>query len=550
MFVGELRPYQDEAVDRMVERGSLLLAYGQGLGKTVVTIAATEELMGEGEVTTTLIVALSSLKLQWAQALATFTDVRTRWIKVKDQHIRVPAEDQCVMLDGSPEKRAKLYRQIRETQPEYIIATYDNVIDDWAQIRQLDVQCIVVDEATQVKGFKAERSKKLKRMWAPFRFALTGTPIENGKPEEVFSIMEWVDPDVFGRWDTFDETYVERNHFGGVVRYKNMNEFHATLSTAMIRKTPEDPEVAPFMPKVAFSERKVQMDFPTRRAYRRIAQDLAEELEAAGKRKGTFDLAAYYAGSKQPDEKSAQGKIMARMLAAQMLLDHPDLLRKSAQDFEESERARQEGARKATWPGSKYAYEAVEAGYLNGVHTTPKLDAVIQEIQEILEQDPAHKVIVFSFFRGMGHLLQEALPEYGSVVFHGQLTQTGKAAAKSKFTQSASCRLFLASDAGGYGLDLPEASHLINVDYAVSAGAQDQRNTRHRRTSSTWKTIYVIDFLMEGTLEERKREQLGLKRRVASAALDRKGASASGEIDNNVETLGAHLGKHLNRAAA
>ncbi|MFJ1700377.1 DEAD/DEAH box helicase [Streptomyces sp. NPDC088252] len=543
MFVGELRPYQDEAVDRMVERSSLLLAYGQGLGKTVVTIAATEELMGEGEVTTTLIVALSSLKLQWAQALANFTDVRKRWIKVKDQHIRVPAEDQCVMLDGGPEKRAKLYQQIQDTQPEYVIATYDNVIDDWKQIRQLDVQCIVIDEATQVKGFKAERSKKLKRMWAPYRFALTGTPIENGKPEEVFSIMQWVDPEVFGRWDLFDETYVERNHFGGVLRYKNMHQFHEVLSEAMIRKTPEDPDVAPFMPKVEFTEIMVKMDSSTRRAYKRISQDLAEQLELARNQAGSFDLAAYYAGSKQPDEKSAQGKIMARMLAAQMLLDHPDLLRKSAKDFEESELARQEGAKKATWPGSKYAYEAVGAGYLNGLHTTPKMDAVVQEIQDILDADPDHKVIVFSFFRDMGKLLQEALPEYGSVVFHGQLTPTAKAAAKQKFAQSRSCRLFLASDAGGYGLDLPEASHLINIDFAASAGAQDQRNTRHRRTSSTWKTIYVTDFLMVGTLEERKKEQLGLKRRVASAALDRKGANRAGEIENDVESLGKHLAR-------
>lgn len=547
MFVGELRPYQDEAVDRMVERGSLLLAYEQGMGKTVVAIAAAEELMGEGEVTTTLIVVLSSLKLQWAQALANFTDVRKRWIKIKDQFLRVPAEDQCVMLDGGPEKRAKLYRQIQETQPEYIIATYDNVIDDWQQIRQLDVECIIVDEATQIKGFKAERSKKLKKMWAPHRYALTGTPIENGKPEEVFSILEWVDPDVFGPWNAFDSMYIERNHFGGVLRYKNMYQFHEVLSSAMSRKTAQDPDVKAYMPTVKFSEVSVEMDFPTRRAYRRIAEDLSEEIALAKfKARGSFDLAAYYSGHKQPDEMSAQGRIMARMLAAQMLLDHPDLLRKSARDFEESEKARQEGAVKASWPGSQYAYEAVDAGYLDGLHTTPKIDAVVQEIQDILEASPDHKVIVFSFFRDMGQLLQEALPEHGSVVFHGQMTPTAKAAAKQRFAQSRACRLFLASDAGGYGLDLPEASHLINVDYAMSAGAQDQRNTRHRRTSSAWKTIHVIDFLVEGSLEERKKQQLGLKRRVASAALDRKGANRRGEIENDVESLG----KHLSRLAA
>lgn len=528
----------------MVERGSLLLAYDQGTGKTVCALAAVEDLMGEGEVATTLIVVLSSLRLQWAQAIATFTDVRKRWLRVKDEHIRVPAEDQCVLMDGGPKKRAQLYQQIQESQPEYIIVTYDNVIDDWRHIRRLDVQCIVLDEATQIKSFKADRSKKIKRLWAPYRFALSGTPIENGKPEEVFSIMQWVDPDVLGRWDVFDETYIVRNAFGGVQRYHNMNEFHAVLSQALARKTAQDPDVAVFMPKVEFDEVHVQMDFATRRAYRRISEDLSSELAKAGMRKGSFDLAAYYSGGKQPDEKSAQGRIMARMLGAQMLLDHPDLLRKSAQDWEASENARQAGVEKASWPGSKYAYQVVTEGYLDSVGSAPKLDAVCERIRAILNEDPDHKLIVFSFFRDMGGILQAALPEYESVLFHGQLSAKARAAAKAHFAQDAECRLFLASDAGGYGLDLPEASHLINVDYASSAGAQDQRNTRHRRTSSRWQSIHVIDFVMEGTLEERKRAQLTLKRRVASAALDRRGADKAGVIESDVETLTAHLARN------
>lgn len=527
----------------MVERGSLLLAYDQGTGKTVCALAAVEDLMGEGEVATTLIVVLSSLRLQWAQAIATFTDTRKRWLRVRDQHIRVPAEDQCVLMDGGPKKRAQLYRQIQESQPEYVIVTYDNVIDDWQQIRRLDVQCIVLDEATQIKSFKADRSKKIKRLWAPYRYALTGTPIENGRPEEVFSIMQWVDPEVLGRWDIFDETYIVRNAFGGVQRYRNMNDFHQVLAQAMSRKTAQDPDVAAFMPRVEFDEVRVQMDFATRRAYRRISEDLSAELAKAGMRSGSFDLAAYYAGGKQPDEKSAQGRIMARMLGAQMLLDHPDLLRKSAQDWEESENARQAGVEKASWPGSKYAYQVVTEGYLDTVESAPKLDAVCQRIRKVLSSKPEHKLIVFSFFRDMGSILQEALPEYDSVLFHGQLSTKARAAAKQRFAQDPACRLFLASDAGGYGLDLPEASHLINVDYASSAGAQDQRNSRHRRTSSTWPVIHVTDFLMVDTLEERKREQLTLKRRVAAAALDRRGADDKGRIENDVETLTAHLAR-------
>lgn len=540
VFVGELRPYQDEAVDRMVARGSLLLSYDQGTGKTVCALAAVEQLMGEGEVTTTLIVALSSLKLQWAEAIAKFTDVRKAWHQVKDQHIRVPAADQCVMIDGSPERRVQQYRQIQETQPEYIIVSYDAVIDDWRHIKNLDVQCIILDECTQIKSFQAERSKKIKRLWAPYRFGLTGTPIDNGKLEEAYSIMEWVDDSVFGRWNFFEKTYIDRNHFGMVRAYKQLDLFYETLSKAMSRKTVEDPDVIPFMPRVEFSELHVQLDSATRRAYKHIAADLSAELALAARSARTFDVAAYYTGSRQATEKSTQGRIMARMLAAQMLLNHPDLLRKSAQDWEASEKLRQEGVDKATWPGSQYAYQAVSAGLLDTVTATPKLNAVVARVREIMDAAPDHKLIVFCFFRDMGEILAQALPEYGSVVFHGQLTTQAKAAAKQQFATDPATRLFLASDAGGYGLDLPQASHLINVDLAMSSGAQDQRNSRHRRTSSEWGTIHVIDLVVDGTLEERKRAQLAHKRRVARAALDGKGATA-GEVADTVESLTRHL---------
>ena len=75
--------------------------------------------------------------------------------------------------------------------------------------------------------------------------------------------------------------------------------------------------------------------------------------------------------------------------------------------------------------------------------------------------------------------------------------------------------------------------------------------TNHDSTPApmVWPTLQahdclaLIDFLVEDTLEERKLAQLNLKRRVASAALDRRGATKSGEIENNVESLGAHLAR-------
>ena len=69
-FKGTLLPYQPEAVDRMCERSSMLVAYDLGLGKTVLTIAAIERLMDERKITEPgLIICLSSLKYQWANQI-------------------------------------------------------------------------------------------------------------------------------------------------------------------------------------------------------------------------------------------------------------------------------------------------------------------------------------------------------------------------------------------------------------------------------------------------------------------------------------------------
>ena len=77
---------------------------------------------------------------------------------------------------------------------------------------------------------------------------MTGTPIENGKPEELYSIMQFIDPKVLGRFDLFDKTFIVRNHFGGVEKYRNLTTLSKTLATASVRKRQQDPDVAPYLP--------------------------------------------------------------------------------------------------------------------------------------------------------------------------------------------------------------------------------------------------------------------------------------------------------------
>ena len=130
---------------------------------------------------------------------------------------------------------------------------------------------------------------------------------------------------------------------------------------------------------------------------------------------------------------------MARLTVLRMLCDNPELVRASARLYDES-----------SDKGSAYASTIVKAGWLKSVTRSPKLDAVVEYVINILDEDPNNKVVLFSFFRMNLQLLRTAF--YGkteSVVFMGGMSSQEKDAAKQQFANDPSTRLFLSSDAGG-----------------------------------------------------------------------------------------------------
>lgn len=546
MLIATEHPYQTVAIDRAIERKSLLVAFEMGTGKTFIAIAVAEELMGMGEVTTTAIVVPANLKWQWAMQVAKLTDVTKmpKTVKVDGEvfHLTIPTTDHCVVIDGDVRRREQQYEQIRQTSPEYVILGYENVLNDWKHVRRIKPDMIVLDECTAIKTFKAARTKKIKRWTAEYRLGLTGTPMDNGKPEELFSIMQWVDETVLGRFDLFDKSYIVRNKYGGVVRYKNLPVLHTKLADVVVRATRNDPEVAKYLPKTTEHDVLVSLDPQTRKAYNAIGSDLLGELrKAATSSRGSFDLFAHYhGGDASINENSQQGRIMARMQALDMLLNHPDLIVLSGEDYETSARERARGVEKSSWPGSKYCYEVWQSGILDEITETPKMDALVEEIRRVVE-DPEAKTIVFSHSPRMGDFIAEALGSIKSVQYHGGMNGGAKAAAVARFKEDPETRVIICSHAGAYGTDLYMANYLFNYDFAWSSGTQDQINGRHSRAASAFENIFVVNMIVENTTEERKPQVLEFKRRTASAILDNRGADSLGRVDNDIATLSEFL---------
>lgn len=508
MFNGTLYPYQEEAVDKMVDRGQMLLGITMGGGKTVTTIAALERLFSTNEIDQCLIVVPAALKYQWKREIERFTDAK------------------AVVIDGTPVARERLWKTSISTR--YVIANPESLIRDVAHLKRLSWQAIVVDEATIIKARTSKRSKFLKKLSKaiPYRYALTGQPIEN-KPEELFSIMEFVDPSVLGDFREFDRTFIVRDHFGRPTRYRNLKALHKSLAECLIRKTRE--EIADQLPKIIHQVIPVPFDTKGAAVYRMITSDLLNQLQqVVSAHGGNFNLWRHY---NDPASNEAQGQIMSRLTVLRMLCDNPELIRVSADNY----------SRTGDKHGSMYAHDLVSKGALTAT-SSPKLEAVLEYIEQVLDEHPSNKVVLFSFFKHNLALIQRAVNRFtGSVLFTGDMSADEKDAAKQRFSTDPNVRLFLSSDAGGYGVDLPMANYLISYDLPWSSGKLEQREARIIRLSSTFEHVTIATFVMQGSIEERQYDMLQHKRTVNEAFVDGKHHDVKGGMDVTLSTLSAFL---------
>jgi SNF2 family DNA or RNA helicase len=511
MFTGTLKPYQTEAVAKMVEKQRILVAYEMGLGKTPMTIAALEALRERDAISRPiLILCLASLKYQWQKEIAKFTDQTS------------------IVIDGTPRQRSKQYSEV--SQHGYFIMNYEQVVNDWETIKAFNLDAVVCDEATAIKGFRAKRAKKVKELAKAvgIKFALTGTPIENGRPEEIYSIMQFVDPAILGRFDLFDKTFIVRNHWGGVDRYRNLPTLHKTLSEHAVRKSQNDADVKPYLPSAVYREPLlVPLDTRGQKMYDYIAADLMQLLADAREMFGaSFNLAAHYGQLSADDPgNELRGQIMSRITALRMLCSSPGVLQLSATAFD------------MKVGGSAYAHSL--GGQLYDVTKRPKLDALIKYVKDHLDIADNYKAVVFTSYVESVRLIVEGLKNANitALAYTGQMDAKQKDAAKTAFTEDPEVRVLVSSDAGGYGVDLPVANLLVNYDQPWSSGLAVQRNGRINRASSTWPTITIQDILIKDSIEQRQYDMLQQKGNIATAILDGQNINQRGGVDLTVGSL-------------
>lgn len=459
-----------------------LLADEMGLGKSPQAIGTTHRLWKEGKIKKALVVCPTSLKYQWANEIEKFT------------------EHKGIVIDGSPKQRKEQLREFAENH-EYLfgIINYELVRNDLDIIKGIRVDAIISDEVHRIKNWKTKTSEAMKELDAPYKFGLTGTPMQN-KPDELWNVMDWLDPTVLGNYWAFRNRYVVTGEKFGKknveIGYKRLGELRRRISPKMLRRMKAD--VAPELPEMIFNTYRVEMSPEQQRLQDAIQEDFMNLLkdiqQFAEQSQGQYDENGQWVQPEHPQ----QGQMLGYFNLLLAVSDSPELLLMSDSGM---------AARYVELIGDK--------------PKSPKLEELERICQDNLDAGNS-KIVIFTQFTRMQKLAIRQLTEMGGIeIINGSMKPFERQAALDNFKYNDTINFLICTDAANYGLNMQFANVLINLDIPWNPATYDQRAGRVHRIGGEHKNVFIIDIITQGGIDEKVEEALYRKRELAGQIVEK-----------------------------
>jgi SNF2 family DNA or RNA helicase len=495
----KLQPYPFQVVGASFFHDLMqgLLADEMGLGKSLQSIAATHLLWKEGHVHKALVICPSSLKYQWANEIEKFTDHK------------------AVVIDGTPSGRKKQLLQWFEGD-EFLFAVinYELVRNDLELIKAIPVDVIIADEVHKIKNHLTKTSIALKQLRSKYKFGMTGTPVQN-KPEELYNIMDFLNPTILGNFWAFRNRYVVTGEKFGqknvVIGYKNLDELRKRVSPYMLRRMKKD--VAPELPDITISDYPVEMTSEQRRISEAMSEDLLELLKEITEWRKSQPAGAQD-GSDGEVKHPKEGQQMGYFTMMLEVCDSPQLLLMSD----------------ANMP-KRYA-EGIDASNVR----SPKLDEIYDLCTDLIDSGN-NKIMIFTQFTSMQKLVVDRLSKIGKCeIINGSMKPFERQASLDRHKYDEEINFLVCTDAANYGLNAQHCSVLIHVDQPWNPATYDQRNGRIHRIGSAFKEVNIINLITRGGIDERIQEVLYKKREFSNQLVEKNADERAelGRLNSNV----------------
>jgi non-specific serine/threonine protein kinase len=318
---------------------------------------------------------------------------------------------------------------------------------------------VVLDEAQAIKNPAAKQTKTVKQLRADSRIVLTGTPIEN-RLGDLWSIFDFVNPGLLGsskEFSSFVKRLADRTHNAyGPLRDLVRPYILRRLKTdrSIIADLPDKTEVKTFCP---LSRKQAAL-------YQQAVRDLAEGLEDV-------------------EGIQRRGIVLAFLMRLKQICNHP-----------------------SQWLGDG-SWAEEESGKLARLRDITEVVAARQE-----------KVLVFTQFKETTAPLAAFLGSVfgrSGLVLHGDTEVKKRKDLVRRFQEDENVPFFVLSlKAGGAGLNLTAASHVVHFDRWWNPAVENQATDRAFRIGQT-KNVLVHKFICRGTVEDKIDRMIESKQQLA-----------------------------------
>ena len=345
---------------------------------------------------------------------------------------------------------------------DLVITTYALAARDGAALAGIDWGRVVCDEAQNIKNSSTRQARAVRAIPAGARVALTGTPVENHLAE-LWSIMEFTNPGMLGSAESFRS------------RYAVPIERHADEeATAALRRL-----TGPFILRRLKTDRSIISDLPDKlemKVWCNLTPEQATLYQAT-----VEEMLARIEAAEEGIER--RGLVLATMAKLKQVCNHP-------------------------------AHLLGDGSALAG--RSGKLARLEEICDEVLAE--GERALCFTQYAEFGAMLEPYLAaRLGCPVLylHGGTSKRQRDALVAQFQESGEPGVFLLSlRAGGTGLNLTAANHVIHVDRWWNPAVEDQATDRAFRIGQR-KDVQVRKFVCVGTLEERIDAMIEQKKALA-----------------------------------
>ncbi|HZD22033.1 MAG TPA: DEAD/DEAH box helicase [Acidimicrobiia bacterium] len=349
---------------------------------------------------------------------------------------------------------------------DILVTTYQTVTRDIDDLSERGWERVVLDEAQAVKNRLSRAARAVRSLESRHRVALTGTPMEN-RLAELWSIMDFLNPGILGSAEKFRSRYARP-----IERYgdtESAGRLRKIIRPYILRRVKTDKDIIDDLPDKIEIKQYCNLTAEQASLYQAVVDEMIPRIE-------------------ESEGMARRGNVLATMSKLKQICNHP----------------------------AQFLHDHSEMGRRSG-----KVDRLDEILEEILAE--GDRALLFTQYTEFAQLL---LPHLSArhrqdvLYLHGGTPQKRRSEMVQQFQSGEGPSLFLLSlKAGGTGLNLTAANHVIHLDRWWNPAVEDQATDRAFRIGQG-RNVQVRKFVCAGTLEEKIDDMITQKKALADLVVN------------------------------